>query len=68
MPVQVHHKVEREVEYQSVGNFVGQIGQHRSDGFARRVVESIAGVLFDDRTLGVQGKNLEWSARASQLE
>ena len=40
-------------------NFVGQIADHGGNGFGGRVIESIAVMLFDDRTLSKENQDLE---------
>jgi hypothetical protein len=52
------HEVDDQIEDDSIGDLVRQIGDHTGETFGGSVVKGITFVLFDDRTLSVEGQDL----------
>jgi len=55
---QIGHKVDDQVEENSVGDLVRHVGKHRGKRLGRGVVKGITFVFLDDRTLCVERENL----------
>ena len=49
------HEIQGNVENDGISNFVRHVTQHGCDGFGERVIHGVAGLFFDNRTLGIQG-------------
>ena len=55
----MRHEVDRQVENDRICNLVRDVGSHRSKSFCGWVVEGIPRMLFDDRTLCIQGEDFQ---------
>lgn len=64
---EVRHEVDDDVEDDGVHDLVGQVSEHGSVRFGRRVIQGVSRVLFDNWTLGVECQDLAEGKSKNQV-